>query len=192
MDDLEKLLSNMTLAPYIFKAMALIGVMRKAGSNMFRHQMSTLGILLDYKFIDPVLLKAALIHDLFENATGMPGVSREEIIHIDEDGQAVYNLVMEVTIRLIDGVKEPKSDYLTRVMRSGSQKAKILKLADRISNMFALGFVHDEVFIHKYIEETKLYILPYTERINVDMFRELCDLIRDRENKLKSITQTFN
>ena len=187
MDDFEKLLSDMTLAPYIFKAMALIGVRRKAGSNMFRHQMSTLGILLDYKFIDPVLLKATVIHDLFEDAAGMPGVSREEIIRIDQDGQAVYNLVMEVTIRFIDGVKESKLDYLTRVMRSGSQKAKILKLADRISNMFALGFVHDEVFINKYIEETKLYILPYAEHINVDMFRELCDLVTDRENKLKSI-----
>jgi hypothetical protein len=95
---------------------------------------------------------------------------------------------MELTIRFIDGAKESKSDYLTRVMRSGRQKAKILKLADRISNMFALGFVHNEVFINKYIEENKIYILAYAEHINVDMFRELCDLVIDRENKLKSIS----
>lgn len=176
----------MTLAPYIFKAMALIGVRRRAGSNMFRHQMSTLGILLDYKFIDPVLLKAAVIHDLFEDASGMPGVNREEIVHIDQDGNAVYDLVMEVTIRVVDGVKEPKPEFLTRVMKSGSPKAKILKLADRISNMFALGFVHEEAFIKKYLEETKLYILPYAEQINADMFRELTDLVNDRENKVKS------
>ncbi len=149
MDDLEKRLSNMTLAPYIFKAMALIGVRRRAGSNMFRHQMSTLGILLDYKFIDPVLLKAAVIHDLFEDATGLPGVSREEIVCIDQDGPAVYDLVMELTIRILNGVKEPKPVYLTRVMQSGSPKAKILKLADRISNMIALGFVHEEAFIRR-------------------------------------------
>ncbi len=185
MDDLEKRLSNMTLAPYIFKAMALIGVQRRAGSNMFRHQMSTLGILLDYKFIDPVLLKAAVIHDLFEDATGLPGVSREEIVCIDQDGPAVYDLVMELTIRVANGVKEPKSAYLIRVMKSGSPKAKILKLADRISNMFALGFVHEEAFIRKYLEETRLYILPYAEQINADMFRELSDLVADRENKLK-------
>src|SRR5512136_3028965 len=134
MEDLEKQLSSMTLAPYIFKAMALIGIRRKAGSNMFRHQISTLGILLDYKFIDTVLLKAAVIHDLFENASGMPGVSREEIIRIDEDGPAVYDLVMEVTIRVSEGVREPKPVYLTRIMESGSHRARILKLADRISN----------------------------------------------------------
>ena len=38
----------------------------------------TMGILLDYKIVDPVMLKAAVIHDLFENALGMPGVTREE------------------------------------------------------------------------------------------------------------------
>ena len=68
-----------TLAPYIVKAMALIGVQRRGGSNMFRHQLSTLAILLDYKLVDPVLLKAAVIHDLFEDAATLPGVSEEAI-----------------------------------------------------------------------------------------------------------------
>ncbi len=190
MDDLEKRLGGMTLAPYIFKAMALIGVRRRAGSNMFRHQMSTLGILLDYKFIDPVLLKAAVIHDLFEDASGMPGVSRQEIVSLDQDGPAVYDLVMELTIRTIDGVKEAKPAYLMRVMQSGSLKAKILKLADRISNMTALGFVHEDAFIEKDLDETKRYILPFAEKINADMFRELSDLVADRENKLRCKQQT--
>ena len=116
MEDLEKHLSNITLAPYIFKAMALIGVRRRAGSNMFRHQIGTMGILLDYKFIDPVLLKASVIHDLFEDASGMPGVSKEEIVKIDGDGPAVYDLAMEVTIRITNGIKEPKAVFLTRIM----------------------------------------------------------------------------
>ncbi len=186
MENLEANLSNITLAPYIFKAMALIGVRRRAGSNMFRHQISTMGILLDYKFIDPVLLKASVIHDLFENALGMPGVSKEAIVCLDADGPAVYDLVMEVTIRKVNGAKEPKSAYLTRVMETGSQKAKILKLADRISNIIALGFVHEEEFVRKYLAETRNYILPYAGRINADMFRELSDLVQDREQMLAS------
>lgn len=186
MEDLEKRLGGMTLAPYIFKAMALIGVRRRAGSNMFRHQISTMGILLDYKFIDPVLLKASVIHDLFENALGMPGVSREEIVRIDQDGPAVYDLVMEVTIRVIDGIREPKSVYLTRVMKSASPKAKILKLADRISNLVSLGFVHEEAFVRRYLAETREHILPHAEQINADMFRELSDLVKDREQRLES------
>src|ERR1051325_9237379 len=107
MEDFEQNLSRITLAPYIVKAMALIGVQRRSGSNMFRHQISTMGILLDYKIIDPVLLKAAIIHDLFEDAAAMPGVSETEIRRIDSDGPAVYDLVMEVTLRVTAGIREP-------------------------------------------------------------------------------------
>jgi (p)ppGpp synthase/HD superfamily hydrolase len=180
MDDLEQSLSRMTMAPYIVKAMALIGVQRREGSNMFRHQLSTLAILLDYKIVDPVLLKAAVIHDLFEDAPTLPGVTEHDITRIDADGPAVFSLVMEVTIRRPNGVKEPKTEYLTRIMRHGSQRAKLLKLADRISNLTALGFVHDAPFVARYLEETRVWILPYAQAVNANMFRELSDLIASR------------
>jgi (p)ppGpp synthase/HD superfamily hydrolase len=187
MEDLEKSLANITLAPYIVKAMALIGVKRRAGSNMFRHQISTMGILLDYKITDPVLLKASVIHDLFEDAPAMPGVTEEEIRRIDVDGPAVYQLVMEVTIRIVGGVREPKFEYLLRIMQSGSARAKVLKLADRISNITALGFVHDVAFVKKYLGETRACILPNAEQVNADMFRELSDLVENREEMLRII-----
>ena len=181
MSDLEQSLRDLTLAPYIVKAMALIGVRRRGGSNMFRHQLSTMAILLDYKIVDPVLLKAAVIHDLFEEAADMPGVTEEEIVQLDADGPAVYALVMEVTIRVTDGVREPKPEYLLRIMTTGSQHARTLKLADRISNLTALGFVHDAAFVTRYVAETRACILPYAERVNPDMFRELSDLADSRE-----------
>jgi (p)ppGpp synthase/HD superfamily hydrolase len=184
MHDFEQSLRNLTLAPYIIKAMALIGVKRRGGSNMFRHQLSTLAILLDYKIIDPVLLKAAVIHDLFEDAPGMPGVTEEEIVRLDSDGAAVYALVMEVTIRVVDGTREPKSKYLLRIMQRGSQRAQLLKLADRISNLTALGFVHDVAFVKKYVEETRVSVLPHAERVNANMFRELSDLVESRARLL--------
>jgi (p)ppGpp synthase/HD superfamily hydrolase len=187
MQDFEQTLGSIRLAPYIVKATALIGVKRKAGSNMFRHQISTMGILLDYKIVDPVLLKAALIHDLFEDAQGMPGVSQEEITRIDADGPAVYDLVMEVTVRVVDGVDEPKSEYLLRIMQSGSARAKVLKLADRISNLTALGFVNKMDFVKKYVEQTRSYILPYAEQVNPDMFRELSDLVKSRARQFDGI-----
>ncbi len=181
MPDLEHSLRALTLAPYIVKAMALIGVKRRSGSNMFRHQLSTLAILLDYKRVDPVLLKAAVIHDLFEDAAGMPGVTREDIEAIDADGPAVYALVMEMTIRTTAGDHEPKSEYLRRVMQEGSDRAKLLKLADRISNLTALGFVHDAAFVRKYLDETRAYVLPHAEAVDANMFRELSDLVASRE-----------
>jgi GTP pyrophosphokinase len=187
MSTFETSLVEMRLAPYIVKAMALIGVQRRGGSNMFRHQISTLGILLDYKVIDPVILKAALIHDLFEDASGMPGVSQQDITSIDRDGPQVYELVMEVTIRTVDGVKEPKSAYLLRLMQHGSARAKLLKLADRISNLTALGFVHDVAFVKRYVQETRSYILPYADAVNADMFRELSDLVASRSKQFSEV-----
>jgi GTP pyrophosphokinase len=190
MDDIGQALAKITMGPYISKAMALIGKSRKAGSNMFRHQLDTMAILVDYKIIDPVLLKAAVIHDLFEECSGMPGVSRHEIISVDADGPAVYELVMEVTLRERDGKREPKSEFLKRIMESGSPRAKMLKLADRISNLISLGFVHDDQFVRDVLAETRQYILPYAERINPNMYREMHDLVADRETKLMQRCRT--
>jgi (p)ppGpp synthase/HD superfamily hydrolase len=187
MDDLEHSLARITMAPYIVKAMALIGVRRRAGSNMFRHQISTLAILLDYKITDPVLLKASVIHDLFEDAPTLPGVTETEIARIDSDGPAVYELVMEVTIRSVDGIREPKAEYLRRIMREGSARAKKLKLADRISNLTSLGYLNDVAFVKRYLAETRACILPYAEQIDPNMFRELSDLVERGEDWLPMI-----
>ena len=182
--ELQRRLSEITLAPYIIRAMRLIDVPRRAGSNMFRHQMSTLAILIDYKVTDPVLLKASVIHDLFEEANGLPGVTKDAIECIDADGPAVYELVQEVSIRVVDGVKEPKSAYLTRVMQTGTDRAKRLKLADRLSNLTAVGYVNDRAFAVRYLQETRTYILPYAQAISEDMHTELSDLIKIREEAI--------
>jgi (p)ppGpp synthase/HD superfamily hydrolase len=187
MDDFENSLARITMAPYIVKAMALIGVRRRAGSNMFRHQIGTLAILLDYKVIDPVLLKASVIHDLFEDAPTMPGVTQSEITRIDSDGQAVYDLVMEVTIRSVNGVREPKREYLRRIMQEGSARAKKLKLADRISNLTSLGYLNDVAFVKRYLAETRDCILPYAKDVEPNMFRELSDLVERGEGWLPMI-----
>ena len=185
MPDYEQSLRNLTLAPYIVKAMALIGVKRRGGSNMFRHQLSTMAILLDYKIMDPVLLKASVIHDLFEDASTMPGVSEAEIVRLDGDGPAVYALVREVTIQVVNGGKEAKTEYLLRIMRTGSANARTLKLADRISNLTALGFVHERAFVRRYLDETRECLLPYAEQVHRDMFRELSDLVENRGRLLR-------
>jgi (p)ppGpp synthase/HD superfamily hydrolase len=186
--DWVKQLSLIRLAPYICKARALIGVPRIGGDNMFRHQMMTLTVLLDYLVIDSVLLKAAIIHDIAEDAREMPGLSRDEIVNIDAEGEQVYDLMIEVTRRVDEhGKKEPKSRYLRRIMESGSSRAKVLKLADRISNLISLGWVHDRVFVERILAETREYILPHAQDINADMDRELRDLITSREGNMGPI-----
>ena len=170
-------LKNMHLAPYIQLATVLIGKRRRSGGNMFRHQIDTFGILMDYGYIDSVLLKAAVIHDLVED---VPELDRERILEIDEESQAVYQLVLEVTRRPV----ETKEVFLSRILEYGSAHALVLKSADRISNMISLGYTTDIAFIRRYADETERFVYPIAERANKDMLAELVELVATRREFL--------
>ena len=171
-------LSDMRLAPFMQLATGLIGKARHAGGNMFRHQMDTLAILIDYGYIDPVLLKASIVHDTVED---IPGFDRNLIINADEDGQDVLELVLEVTRR----EDEDKKQFLHRILDTGSQKAKVLKCADRISNMISLGYVTDPKFIERYCDETEFFLWPMALEIDFNMYQELINLIMTRRRYLE-------
>ena len=87
-------LNEISLAPYMQVATVLIGKARHAGGNMFRHQVDTMGILVDYGYIDSVLLKASLIHDVIED---IENFDVSELLSIDSESEDVYKLVLEVT-----------------------------------------------------------------------------------------------
>ena len=170
-------LNEISLAPYMQVATVLIGKARHAGGNMFRHQVDTMGILVDYGYIDSVLLKASLIHDVIED---IENFDVSELLSIDSESEDVYKLVLEVT-------KKPgqqKSEYLKDIIKKGSEKAKILKCADRISNMISLGFVTDPEFIERYCNETELYIFPIALDVNFEMYKELMALVVSRRQYL--------
>ena len=161
------------LAPYMQLATALIGKTRSGGGNMFRHQLDTMAILIDYGYIDSVLLKAAIVHDVIED---IPDFNHNLLLSIDYESHSVYELVREVTRRN----DETKAEFLTRIFENGSLNAKILKVADRISNMISLGFVNDMEFVSRYTKETERYIFPIAERVNPFMVIELQSLAESR------------
>ncbi len=171
-------LKNIVLAPYMQLATGLIGKARHAGGNMFRHQMDTLAILIDYGYIDSVLLKASVVHDTVED---IPDFDKNLIIKADEEGNEVLTLVLEVTRR----EDETKKQFLQRILDNGSQKAKILKCADRISNMISLGYVTDPNFIERYCDETEFFLLPMALEIDFNMYHELINLIMTRRRYLE-------
>ena len=171
-------LANISLAPYMQIATGLIGKSRHAGGNMFRHQMDTLAILIDYGYIDSILLKASVIHDTVED---IKGFDKNTIVNVDEEGSEVLKLVLEVTRR----DDETKEQFLRRILDTGRQKAKVLKCADRISNMISLGFVTDPKFIERYCDETEYFILPMSIEVDFNMYQELIDLIITRRRYLE-------
>jgi len=171
-------LTGLHLAPYIQVATCLIGKSRESGGNMFRHQIDTMAILIDYAYIDSVLLKASLVHDVLED---FPEFNHNILLSIDFESHAVYNLVQEVSRH----PGETKPEFLTRIKESGSQSAKILKIADRIANMISLGFVNNMEFVERYINETEKYLLPLAAEVNYNMLIELTDLVNSRKKNLE-------
>ena len=177
----EDKLRSLVLAPYIVKATALIGKARYVGGNQFRHAFATLGILFDYKyFSNPVLLKASLVHDLFED---IPSTDRSILRNLDSDGEMVTDLVLELT----KDENESKATYLKRILEKGSFNAKILKVADRISNLTDINrSIFSDKKITQYLDETEQYVLPMAHQVNQDMVLELTDLIKKRRLMLIS------
>jgi (p)ppGpp synthase/HD superfamily hydrolase len=174
------MLKGTYLAPYIQLATMLIGKTREGGGNMFRHQIDTMGTLIDYGYIDSVLLKASLVHDILED---VPGFNHNLLLSIDYESPAVYDLVLQVTRK----PGETKPEFLTRIREMSSHNAKILKSADRISNMISLGFVISPEFISRYTEETVRYIYPIAEEVDKNMLTELEYLVESRRRYLSAI-----
>ena len=175
-------LREIHLAPYMQLATALIGKTRSGGGNMFRHQIDTMAILIDYGYIDSILLKASIVHDLLED---IPGFSHNTLLSIDYESPHVYGLVREVT--RIQG--ETKAEFLSRIFESGSRNAKILKVADRISNMVTLGFVNDMEFVSRYTDETERYIFPIAQMVDESMLKELHSLVESRRMHIEDYSK---
>jgi len=189
-------LRNMELAPWIQKASALIEHHRKVGGNQFRHCLATMTILIDYHFIDSVLLKTAIVHDLLEDSNK---VNPEELRNLDSDGQAVLQLVMELSR---DKNMQTKEEYLKKLLNNSSSRAKIVKLADRISNLTDLHlFVFSQAEAEAYIRQTQQYIFPMIgillrseisddqKNMIVEMGKELHDLILIRQMYVKEFVE---
>lgn len=166
-------LKGIYLAPYMQLATVLIGKNRESGGNMFRHQFDTMATLIDYGYIESVLLKASLVHDIIED---VPDFNHNLLLSIDFESPAVYDLVLEVS----RNPGETKANFLTRIRNNGSRNAKLLKCADRISNMISLGFVNNAEFISRYTEETVTYIFPIAAEVDRNMLYELETLTDSR------------
>ena len=178
-------LKGVHLAPYIQLATMLIGKTREGGGNMFRHQIDTMAILIDYGYMDSVLLKASIVHDIIED---VPDFNHNLLSSIDYESHEVYDLVMEVSRQ----PGETKPQFLTRIYESGSEKARILKVADRISNMISLGFVLNFDFVSRYTNETETYIFPIAELVDKSMLAELKSLVDSRRQSLADFLRLAN
>lgn len=165
-------LSGLALEPYLHLALGLARLPRKGGGTMFRHQMDTLAVLLEYGHRDPVLLRAAVVHDVLED---LPDVGEAAFAALP-DGAEVLAVVREVS----RGPDEPKATFLRRVHREGSRRARLLKVADRISNLGNLGQSGDPAFVRRYVLESALEVYPTAQEVSPEMAAAMRELLEQR------------
>ena len=169
-DEQRDQLAKMITAPYMALATMAICKPRRISGNQFRHQALSRIILIDYGFIDDILHKAAMIHDLVED---IEDLNHNLIINCDADGPEVYKLVLEVSRRR----GESKEEFLSRIYNEGSDKACLIKAADRIANLSDCQFLMDRDFISRLCDESERYVIPIAARVCNDMVTEMKDLI---------------
>jgi GTP pyrophosphokinase len=81
-----------------------------------------------------------------------------------------------------------KANFLKGILEHGSHNAKLLKVADRISNLTDLHRDHySKARMINYLDQTEKYILPMALEVNKNMAVELQDLVTKRRKQLNYI-----
>ena len=92
----------------------------------------------------------------------------------------MVDLALEVTRR-----DETRRQYFSRLRDRGTQQAKLLKVADRISNLTDLhATVFDPAYVERYVAETEEYIYPMALEVDANMAKEVRDLMDRRRQSM--------
>jgi (p)ppGpp synthase/HD superfamily hydrolase len=162
-----------------FAAAAHAGEVRKgSGQPYIAHPEAVAQIQRELGVDDPVILAAALLHDVVENTS----VTVADIAA--RFGDDVAGLVGELTRPV--GTHENR-DAFRLYLDSLGPRALLIKLADRIENMRGLQFVHDDAtFVRDYLDETRELFLPLAERTDAQLAALLREAYESAAGGLRS------
>ena len=118
---------------HAFCVSAHAGQQRKDGAAYHTHPQAVTELLQSYGVHDPEVLAAAYLHDVLEDTP----VCREELV--ERFGEPVTRLVEELTSPDYPGrTFEQKHEELADEARRMSDEAKMIKLADRMHNLYTM------------------------------------------------------
>ena len=125
---------DLTERAHAFCISAHAGQQRKDGAAYHTHPQAVAELLRSYGVDDPEILAAAYLHDVLEDTA----VCREELV--ERFGEPVTRLVEELTSMDYPGrTFEQKHRDLAEEARGMSDRAKMIKLADRMHNLYTMG-----------------------------------------------------
>lgn len=144
------------------------------------HPCRVAGRVATHEFATPELVAAAFLHDVVEDCK----ISLEEIDR--RFGAIVAKYVEEVTNVKVPGFtrEEQKAADRARLACVG-QRAKVLKLIDRIENLTDLHFIDDEDFCKLYKEES-LALAEVLADADRKLYAELVDIAHWGERTVRA------
>jgi (p)ppGpp synthase/HD superfamily hydrolase len=114
-----------------------------------------------------------LLHNVFE----LSKISAGEISSLF--GKLIAAEIEILTVdRILQWDKSYKRDYYERI-RSSSLECRVVKIIDKLDNLFVIGINPDEEVRDKYLLEIEQYILPMAKIDLPDVFSYLTDLIEE-------------
>lgn len=123
---------------------------------------------------------AALLHDILEDTR----ITIEELEK--KYSKKIVDWVKELTNDDDEIKRIGKTEYMSNKFSGLSNKALIIKLADRLDNVWDLGEIKEKVFVEKYeIETEKIMIELITGRKLSNIMYKLYKQIRERLELIK-------
>ena len=130
-------------------------------------------VLMHKKIIDCNLVILALNHNILE----VSNLSRSRLIKLfDKD---FYEKLLILTVnRKLQWNKNYKKKYYKNLIKH-SYDVRIIKVMDKLDNLFLIGLNPSKEIRVKYINEIKNYILPIVKKDLPNIYTYYCELVKD-------------
>lgn len=146
-------------------------LIRASGEPYINHPLRVLLILIHERLFDEDVLKAAIMHDLYEDTTYSYRNAKEGF---DKDVADLINCVTNVSEdqykKIDDGITPEEQDYAEIIRKCNEHKiAFYIKFADRLDNLMTMDAMPVDKQIKK-IEDTRNYIFPLLNLFKANRF----------------------
>lgn len=146
-------------------------LVRKSGEPYINHPLRVTLILIHERLFDEDVLKAAIMHDLYEDTSYSYEQAKEDF---DKDVADLINCVTNVSEdqkqKIDDGISPEELDYAEIIRKCNEHKiAFYIKFADRLDNLMTLDAMPVDKQ-EKKIEDTRNYVFPLLYHFNATRF----------------------
>lgn len=146
-------------------------LVRKSGEPYINHPLRVTLILIHERLFDEDVLKAAIMHDLYEDTSYSYEQAKEDF---DKDVADLINCVTNVSEdqkqKIDEGISPEELDYAEIIRKCNEHKiAFYIKFADRLDNLMTLDAMPVDKK-EKKIEDTRNYVFPLLYHFNATRF----------------------